>query len=51
MEHADDSADTSLPSVQAQIARAVVAALLITTAAWMMGSYFLDTLGVPFLAK
>jgi len=52
MDHAEEDVDHApFPSLLAEIARATVAAVLISVAAWMLAGYVLETLGVPFLSK
>ena len=47
----DDADSVPHYSLQSQIARAILAAILISTAAWMLASYVLGALGVPFPAN
>ncbi|HEY2815841.1 MAG TPA: hypothetical protein VGK44_01775 [Casimicrobiaceae bacterium] len=51
MDHIEDGDHASHVTIQAQVARAAILAVVITVAAWMLTSYVFDTLGVPFLLK
>ena len=51
MDHIEDGDSESHVTIQAQIARAAILAVVMTAAAWMLTSYVFDALGVPFLPK
>lgn len=51
MDHIEDHDDGSHNTLQAQLARAAILAIVMTIAAWALTSYVFDTLGVPFLSK
>jgi hypothetical protein len=51
VDHIEDGDHASHVTIQAQVARAAILAVVITVAAWMLTSYVFDTLGVPFLLK